>query len=255
MALLTSTVPALAADAGESLVSDSLLSNKERTRHEATGVVSGAVIGGLVGGPVGAVVTAGFGAWVSELTIAKKEKDLLAQSLAEQQHELVALQAEYRALQARHQVALRDAESTRVRNASFNQGAMAAKPAVACCQDTEMSLHFKTGSVDIEPLYNEKLMEFATVVNKLPDAVIEITGHADRRGETASNLALSQRRIQAVEQRLRTLGVRNKAIQTNAFGESRPATDTDTLENNFFDRRVVVKIVTAGNGMLTRAND
>jgi outer membrane protein OmpA-like peptidoglycan-associated protein len=89
----------------------------------------------------------------------------------------------------------------------------------------------------------------------MPEAVIEITGHADRRGEDASNLALSQRRLQAVEKRLRNLGVRSRGIQTSAFGESRPVSATDNFENNFFDRRVVVKVVSPDNGMLTRADD
>jgi sortase system peptidoglycan-associated protein len=249
--LSTSTLLFAADDADTALVSD-----KEKMRHETTGILSGAVIGGLVGGPLGAVVTAGFGAWVSELTIAKKENTLIVASMAEQRRELLALEAEYRALQARHEIAQREAQGARVRNASFEAEAQRTNRTLpSCCSDTELSLHFKTGSAEIESLYDAKLNEFASLVKNLPEAVIEITGHADRRGETAANLALSQRRIQAVEARLRTLGVRNKSLQTSAFGESRPASDTDTLENNFFDRRVMVKVITAGNGMLTRTND
>lgn len=251
LALLSTSIPAFAAGAADT----ELVSDKEKMRHETTGVLSGAIIGGLVGGPLGAVVTAGFGAWVSELTISKKENSLMAASLEEQRRELLALEAEYRALQARHETAQREVQSARARTVSMTQGMATINPAALCCQDSELVLHFKTGSADIEPLYTEKLMVFAAMVNKLPEAVIEITGHADRRGETAANLSLSQRRIQAVEARLRTLGVRNKALQTSAFGDSRPASDADTLENNFFDRRVVVKVIAAGNGMLTRAND
>ena len=252
LALLSTSIPAFAAGAADT----ELVSDKEKMRHETTGVLGGAIIGGLVGGPLGAVVTAGFGAWVSELTIAKKENTLITASMEEQRRELLALEAEYRALQARHEIAQREAESARARNVSFEAEAQRNNRTLAtCCSDTELSLHFKTGSAVIEPLYDAKLNEFASLVKDLPEAVIEINGHADRRGETAANLALSQRRIQAVEAHLRTLGVRNKALQTSAFGESRPDSDTDTLENNFFDRRVVVKVISAGNGMLTRAND
>lgn len=232
------------------------ISEKERLKHETAGVVGGAVIGGVLGGPVGAVLSAGFGAWVSDLTVSKKENALLAAALDGERRELLATQAEYRALQARHELALRETESSRLRNASVSQGLLSAKPdTVECCQDTELSLHFKTGSTTIESLYQGKLAEFAALLQKMPDAVIEITGHADRRGETAANLALSQRRIQAVEERLRTLGVKNRALQTSAFGESRPATDADTLENNFFDRRVIVKVLSPSNGLLTRSED
>jgi len=238
------------------LADDNALSGGERTKREATGVVSGAVIGGLVGGPIGAIATAGFGAWVGNLTVAKKESQLMAQALGEQEQEFIALQAEYRALEARYQVAVRDIQAARVRNASFeSQDQRTNRNQAACCSDSEVSLHFKSGSTTIETLYDQKLADIAALVKDLPDTVIEITGHADRRGDSAANLALSQRRIQAVENRLRELGVRNRAIQTSAFGETRPVTETDTLENNFFDRRVVVKVVSAGNGMLTRAND
>ncbi len=246
--LLTTTVPVFA-DVVE-------LSDAERTKREATGVVSGAVVGGMLGGPIGAIATASFGAWVGNLTTANKEKELMAQALTDQGRELIAMQAEYRALEARYQVAARDAQTARMRNSSFESQAQRTNRELSvCCSDSEVSLHFKTGSMEVEKLYEQKLADIAILVKNLPEAVIEITGYADRRGEPAANLALSQRRVQAVEARLRELGVRNRAIKTSAFGETRPATDTDSLENNFFDRRVVVKVVTASNGLLTRAND
>jgi outer membrane protein OmpA-like peptidoglycan-associated protein len=116
-------------------------------------------------------------------------------------------------------------------------------------------MHFKTNSTNIEPFYNDKLLEFTAIARKYPDALIEITGHADRRGDSEVNLALSQRRIQTVEQRLRNMGVTAASLQTNAYGESRPVSDIDSLENNFFDRRVTVKMLTVGNGLLSRTND
>lgn len=248
VALLTVALPALAAG-----TDNNRLPENERTRHEVTGVLSGVVIGGLVGGPIGAVVSAGFGAWVGDLTVARKEKDLMAQSLADQQQELVALQAEYRALEARYQVASREVQTARARTASFE--AQPLRNANGAIADSELSLHFKSGSAQIESHYDQKLQEFATLMKTRPNAKIEITGYADRRGESAANLALSQRRIKAVEERLRDLGVTNRALQTSAFGESRPVTDNDTLENNFFDRRVIVKVVAEGNGLLTRSNN
>jgi sortase system peptidoglycan-associated protein len=232
------------------------VSDQDKIRHETTGVLGGAVIGGLVGGPIGAVVTAAFGSWVSDKTLAKKENRLLTTELDRQQTELIAMQADYRALQARYQVAQRVADAARLRNASVTQRAMSAQPEVAqCCSDTELSLHFKTNSTDIEPFYNDKLLEFTAIARNYPDVVIEITGHADRRGDSETNLALSRRRIQAIEQRFRNLGITAAALQTNAYGESRPVSEIDSLENNFFDRRVTVKMLTVGNGMLSRTND
>ena len=234
------------------------LSDKEKTRHEATGVVGGALIGGIVGGPLGAIATAAFGGWVSEQRIAKKENDLMHTALDSQQQELVAMQAEYRALQARYQVAARNLQNARLQNASFEAEAArltGRDNLAACCSDTELVLHFKSGSARIEPLYDEQLEAFAKLLTSLPEAVIEITGHADRAGDNGANLALSQQRIQAVERKLQSLGVRTGALQTSAFGESRPLSESDNFENNFFDRRVQMRIVSAGDGYLTRAAD
>ncbi len=234
------------------------ISDNERTKHEVTGIISGAVIGGIVGGPAGAILTAAFGGWVSDKTIAKKENTLLVDELTRQQQELIALQADYRALEARYQIAERESQTMRYRNASTNSQSLSnseQKTFADCCNDTEIALHFKTNSTSIEPLYEEKLIEFVSLVNSIPDAVIGITGHADRRGESAANLALSQRRVQAVERHLKSLGLMDRSMQTSALGENRPLSKSDSLEDNFFDRRVVIKITKSGKELLTQNSE
>jgi len=234
------------------------LSENERTKHEVTGIISGAVIGGIVGGPAGAILTAAFGGWVSDKTIAKKENALLADELSRQKQELIALQADYRALEARYQIAERESQTMRYRNASINSQSLSnsdQETFTNCCNDTEIALHFKTNSTSIEPLYEEKLIEFVSLVNSIPDAVIGITGHADRRGDSAANLALSQRRVQAVERHLKSLGLMDRSMQTSALGENRPLSKKDSLEDNFFDRRVVIKITKSGKELLTQNSE
>lgn len=227
------------------------VTEKDRQQYEGSGVVGGVLVGALVGGPFGAIASATLGGWVGNQALKGKENTLLSQALKNQQDELLALQAEYRALEARYQVAARDSETARLQQASF-----AAQPQVAaCCSDSELNLHFKTNSSSLEALYDTRLEDFAALVRTLPDVVISITGHADRRGDSAANLALSQRRVDTVKNRLRTLGVKNAFLQSSAFGESMPQSSQDSLENNFFDRRVVVKVINAGNSYLTRAND
>jgi sortase system peptidoglycan-associated protein len=249
------TISTISQAAGEPALS---LSEEQRMKHESTGVIGGALIGGLLGGPIGAIATAAFGGWVSDKTIAKKENELLNTALNQQQQDLIALQAQYRALEARYQVASRESQAARVRNASFSgqDRPVNNKASVtACCHDAELSLHFKTSSTSIEPLYDKKLIEFIAFVNTLPEAVIGITGHADRRGDSDVNLGLSQQRVQTVEKKLKSLGLSNHALQISAYGESRPVSKTDSLEDNFFDRRVVLKIISAGNDLLTRNDD
>ena len=228
------------------------VTEQDRIIHEGSGITGGVVIGGLVGGPVGAILSAAFGGWVGNQTFKGKENALLVRALEERDKELLTLQAEMRALEARYQIAGRDNAAARVRQTSFQAQA---RPAPSCCNDTELALHFKTNSAQIESLYDDKLEEFVVLVNQLPEVVISITGHADRRGDSAANLALSQRRVDSVKSRLRSLGTNKAFVQSSAFGESMPQSDDDTLENNFFDRRVTVKIISAGNSYLTRVND
>lgn len=227
------------------------ISDKDRARHEASGVVGGAVIGGIVGGPIGAVVTAAFGNWVSEQALAKKENSLLAERLEEKDRELVAMQAQYRSMQSRYELALLEANNVKV-----SQGFMTVIPEVkACCQDTVLDLHFKTNAVGIEPFYNEKLRELAAIADEFPDTTIHITGHADRRGDSERNLALSRERVEAVISRLQTYGVNRTSINSDAFGENSPRSAADTLEDNFFDRRVEVRLLSTGNGLVTQHGD
>lgn len=56
-----------------------------------------------------------------------------------------------------------------------------------------------------------------------PTAIVQIEGHCDERGTQEYNLALGERRAQAVRDHLRTLGVSGDRIVTISFGEESPA--------------------------------
>lgn len=55
------------------------------------------------------------------------------------------------------------------------------------------------------------------------DAQITIEGHCDDRGSDEYNLALGERRALAVQRYLTDLGVASGKMNTQSFGESRPA--------------------------------
>lgn len=52
---------------------------------------------------------------------------------------------------------------------------------------------------------------------------VRVAGHADERGTTDYNLALGQRRANAVKSHLVTLGVAGSKVKTMSYGEERPA--------------------------------
>ncbi len=53
--------------------------------------------------------------------------------------------------------------------------------------------------------------------------VIAVEGHCDERGSEAYNLALGERRAQAVKRYLQELGVPSARLEVVSFGESKPA--------------------------------
>ena len=69
---------------------------------------------------------------------------------------------------------------------------------------------------------------------------VQLAGHADKSGKDAYNVALSQRRADAVKAYLATKGVPDGAIATEAFGESRPLVDTADGVREPQNRRVEI---------------
>lgn len=244
-ALLLGSLALLNANAGLAQDYDPVAAEKSRQRHETTGLLGGMVLGGLVAGPPGVIVSAVAGALAGNHVSDRKEKAQLQASLAGTREDLLALQEE----KARLELALADLQSVRVASASFSREA----PPAACCADSALTLHFRTNSVTVEPHYQAQLKDFAALARQTPDAVIQIIGHADRRGEATSNLGLSQQRVMAVVQALKALGMDKLSYQTVAHGEKQPVSAQDSLESNFFDRRVELHIRSASADLLSQA--
>ena len=226
---------------------------KTRVKRESTGIISGLVVGGAVGGPPGAIFSAIAGGLLGDnISFSEQKKDLQA-SLDETRRQLYTLEQEKQALQEKYQLALEEKQNTGFTSASFSAAVKPGQDAL-CCADSTLELHFRTNSSVIEEHYQDQLEAFAKLARDIPDAVIEIDGYADRRGDTRANLALSELRVQAVENALNSLGIADSSLRTLAFGESKPLTTTETAEGNFFDRRVIVKLSTQSSDYLTQLN-
>lgn len=211
------------------------LDPKEVEKVETLSVGGGFLAGAAVGGPPGAVVGAIVGAVAGDHFLVRRDNRLLETSLHTTRDELVAMQAANAQLQAQL-----IASQTASRNLVATTSDI--RTSAACCSDSELVLHFRSGSSTVEDLYENELEQFVSYVKSMPDAVVEIYGYADRRGEQTANLWLSQERVQSVEKSLRDLGLRNFTYETTALGEGEPATTTEGLENNFFDRRVILRV-------------
>ena len=105
-----------------------------------------------------------------------------------------------------------------------------------------LPIQFRTASSDIEAHYEDELKKIAQVLRRNRDASVVLTGFADRRGDDGYNQALSEKRVASLEQYLLQQGVTRQQIAGVAHGESQPLDPSESLESNFFDRRVMLEL-------------
>ena len=73
---------------------------------------------------------------------------------------------------------------------------------------------------------------------------VEIGGHTDNVGLDDDNLALSQRRAEAVRDHLVAAGVTDAGLKARGYGESRPRADNGTEAGRAKNRRTEFRILT-----------
>lgn len=94
---------------------------------------------------------------------------------------------------------------------------------------------FQYDSDEITGEAERKLQVKASVLQSNPGVRLRIEGHCDQRGSTEYNLALGQRRAEAVRAYLVNLGIDGSRLATLSYGEERPlqeGEDEDALARN-----------------------
>ena len=97
---------------------------------------------------------------------------------------------------------------------------------------------------DITPTARQVITEAVAAVNRRNTDMILVEGHADRSGSDQYNVALSQRRAEAVRQLLTQQGIPANRIDMQAYGESQPLVQTDDGVRNPQNRRAAIVIET-----------
>ncbi len=87
------------------------------------------------------------------------------------------------------------------------------------------TIYFEYDSSEIQPQFREAIEAHAALLIANPDAIMSLEGHADERGSREYNLALGERRSQAVKRQMTLLGVSSSQIRTTSYGEERPVTE------------------------------
>jgi peptidoglycan-associated lipoprotein len=86
-----------------------------------------------------------------------------------------------------------------------------------------ITVYFDYNRSEIRPDARDLLRSNAKAIGMGDGDRITVEGHCDERGSTEYNLALGERRANAVKRYLVDLGVPSSRLRTVSFGEDRPA--------------------------------
>ena len=223
--------------------------------EEAVGLMSGAVIGAAAGGPPGAIIGAALGIFVGDGWVTRRDyRDMEAEWVTSKVEAQEARQQLAR-LEREKQHTLDELDRLKSAPAQVLPAFLNTAPDSSLFDNTAISIHFRTGSSTLEGHYQDQLSNLIELAQQLPTGAIEITGYADRNGDTDANLRLSQSRTASVKSFIERLGVDGATITTLALGETRPLHATQSVETDFFDRRVIVRLTDTSQQMLTDSRE
>ena len=201
-------------------------SSKEQQRSAATGLVIGAVAGGPIGAFTGAVLG---GEIFGRLFEHRRVNNELTVQVADLTGKLNASQTSH-------------AQKDQVITALNQDLDKVLSIQSSAAKSQQLPVQFRTSSDVLEPQYEAELKQIANVLRRNQDATVTLSGFADRRGDDQFNQALSEKRVRRIKRFLVNSGVNSSQVIGTAFGETRPLDSTESLESNFFDRRVVVEL-------------
>jgi len=84
------------------------------------------------------------------------------------------------------------------------------------------SVYFDFDQYSVKPEYESLLQTHANYLRSHPSRHVLIQGNTDERGTSEYNLALGQRRSQAVMSALETLGVQASQLEAVSLGKEKP---------------------------------
>jgi outer membrane protein OmpA-like peptidoglycan-associated protein len=228
-------------------ISAAALADAPKTKpppQEPVGFITGAVIGGFAAGPVGAVVGAGIGTWLgnrvhrageagkaeAQVTVLESDKSQLQAMATELEAKTAELESARSDLEETNRAltARLDQLAHSVEAAQEGRDAGAREEAAKVLDGLQGDILFRTGSADIPEQTSHEIETLAGVLAKSPALTVRLDGYADPRGTVDGNMQLSEARANAVRDLFLAAGVREDALEVNAYGKSQStAEDSD----------------------------
>ena len=94
--------------------------------------------------------------------------------------------------------------------------------AMAGERPTTLRVHFEFDSSALDSESRALIEAHAAYLAANPDVLLGLEGHADERGTREYNLALGERRGQAVRRMMRLLGIDSQRLTATSYGEENP---------------------------------
>ncbi len=107
---------------------------------------------------------------------------------------------------------------------------------------SKSGVYFETAKFNISSNSRLAIDKLVKIFTEYPETNILVEGHTDNVGSDASNLALSQRRANAVGDELKRDGLAANRLTVKWYGESQPKEDNATAEGRASNRRVSFSI-------------
>ncbi|MBL0912393.1 MAG: OmpA family protein [Bacteroidia bacterium] len=108
---------------------------------------------------------------------------------------------------------------------------------------TLQNVLFETGSATLSASSNKSLDELAAFMKRKTTMEIEVAGHTDNVGNAESNLALSQKRAEAVRNYLVAKSIHPSRVKAKGYGQESPVADNGTDAGRRMNRRTEIHIL------------
>ncbi len=200
--------------------------NKQEKNNEVIGLSSGAIIGTAIAGPVGGIIAGIFGVIIADNVNSSNKLETANNSLEQKDQQLFVMQQNFEQVKERAMLQIATMDSALERS----------------IPNIESNIQFKTASYVLEKHYQSQLDLIAQTLQKNPKLKISLSGFADKRGDSTFNQGLSEQRTLTVKNYLLNKDVKEEQVITNSFGESSLVSAGVHFEDDFFDRRVMLKV-------------
>ena len=101
----------------------------------------------------------------------------------------------------------------------------------------EPSVYFDYDKYEIKDQFSLTIEAFSEFMRTNPGSNLMIEGHCDERGTIEYNIALGQKRADAVKSALVAMGIDGNRIETISYGEERPRSNVKSETGFSINRR------------------